>query len=159
MTHLIRGWTSDPSDESPLCGADRYAHDVAGARTVFPEHTTCVACLRQASDRTAPRHVTLAARNHWLDATRRRLVELTRYEQARVQKPLDTVTDYQDREWFVNDRVEHVISGVRRDAGRIVSFHSASLAVVEFDNGGRSSVRLADCELVRRRTPDEVPLS
>jgi len=45
VIHLIRAWSGRPEDESPLCGADKWAPDVWGNRTIYRGINTCPACL------------------------------------------------------------------------------------------------------------------
>jgi hypothetical protein len=45
-THLVAGWSGAHEDETPLCGADKYAEDVWSYRTENPEYVTCQKCLR-----------------------------------------------------------------------------------------------------------------
>jgi hypothetical protein len=47
VIHYIRMWSSDPTDESPVCGADKYAPEVWGNRTQFVRHVTCEECLKR----------------------------------------------------------------------------------------------------------------
>lgn len=43
--HEISAWSSDPVDESPICGADKNDPEVWGHRTVYTNHVTCDKCL------------------------------------------------------------------------------------------------------------------
>ena len=76
----------------------------------------------------------------------------------RSTRYLDHIVDWQDRTWYVNDRVIIVIPTVRRDAGRIVECTSAGIVRVELETGGFTHARTADLELVRRRTAEEEPI-
>ena len=68
---------------------------------------------------------------------------------------LDEINDYKDRTWRRNDRVRLYPLG----EGKITAFVSAGLARVAFDSGLYDTVATAGLVLVRRRRPDEIPLS
>jgi hypothetical protein len=69
----------------------------------------------------------------------------------------DYIDDEQGRRFYVNDRVNLVTRGVRSDHARIVLIASAGLVRVELETGGFTHARPANLDLLRRRTPDEVP--
>jgi len=49
--HLITHWSAVPSDETPLCGADKDAPTVWNRRTIYVDAVTCQECLKVARAR------------------------------------------------------------------------------------------------------------
>jgi hypothetical protein len=72
---------------------------------------------------------------------------------------IDQLTDVRGQVWRVNDRILHVIPGVRSDAGKIIEVYAVGSAVrVALDSGGQYFAWTSDLQLVRRRTEEEIPM-
>lgn len=48
--HLVKAWTANEADETPVCGADKNLSSVWGFRTVFKEFVSCEDCKREMED-------------------------------------------------------------------------------------------------------------
>jgi hypothetical protein len=71
---------------------------------------------------------------------------------------VDYIDDEQGHRFYVNDRVRVTVPGVRSDNAWIIAILSPGLVRVELQTGGLMNARVADLDLLRRRTDDEVPL-
>lgn len=49
--HLIKAWSGDPKDETPLCGADKWAPAVWSDRTIYAHRVTCEECKAAQKER------------------------------------------------------------------------------------------------------------